>query len=203
MASGNLLARNFTLSAGSSIYYYEHSYEKTVFSLFDLSFTEPEDLIKLKTIYGVGADVGMFLNNDSTFFPKLSIQIKNINSKVKDSSEVNQSTVQNTDFLFETYSTVGIGKDVSTRLGGLDFSLEFPFYEYFKQVSLKHSSFSTRYSLGLFSVLIGVGKFYQNIGLRFDSKNFNVGISYARESDMGSLQPSIENSVYTGVDIVL
>ncbi len=203
VGSMNFLTTEFTLTSGAGVYYYEHAYENTVFSLFDLTVENPEELIHIKTLYGVGADVGFFLDNNSSFFPRLAMQIKNMNSKLKTADTSSIPFLQTTQFLFETYSTVGIGKGIKTLYGGIDLSFEFPFYDYFGEVEMDHATISSRYNISLFSVLLGYGKFYKNIGLRFDSKNFNVGISYAQESDMGHLQSSVEKSVYTGIDIIL
>ncbi|OFZ74858.1 MAG: hypothetical protein A2451_04600 [Bdellovibrionales bacterium RIFOXYC2_FULL_39_8] len=193
----------FIFSAGASVYYFEHSYENTVFSLFDLTTTRPENLIKMKSRYGVGADVGFFLDNNSLLFPKLSLQIKNINSTLEDDSSENEAIIQAPQFLFDTYSTIGIGEKFQTAYGRFDLSCEIPFSDYFFLVSPAQIMFSGRYSIGLFSVLGSAGKYYQNVGLRFDSKNFNIGITYSREADMGAEQASMEQAVYTGVDIIL
>ncbi len=197
-------SNSFDLSFGSSIFYYEHSYENTVFSLFDLSIKKPEELISFSTVYGVAADIGFFLNNDSKFIPKLSLQVKNINSDLRiNESHAKSAFRQSSLFLFETYSQLGFGKSFKTKWGRFDLGIETYFTDIFKEVAPKQTQVGVSYQLGLFSVFSSLSKYYQNLGLRFSSKHFNVGVTYSREKDLGSFQNQHDDSVYTGVEISL
>ena len=194
----------FNMSMGASAYYYEHLYENTVFSLFDLSYKKPNELIHFKKVRGVAGDMGAFLNNDSRFFPKLSCQVKNVRSRLQEEKEFSKSDVrQSTIFLFDTYSTIGVGKGIKTTVGGIDLDYEIPFLGIYRDMYPDHSILGGRYTLGLFSLFIGYGKYYQNAGLQFSSTNFNVGLNYTRESDMGAKQAKPERAVYTSIDVML
>ncbi|MBF0360138.1 MAG: hypothetical protein HQK49_03965 [Oligoflexia bacterium] len=199
-------SNTFNLSSGVSLYYYKHSYENTIISLYDLSYKKAVDLITFKTLYGTSADIGLFLDNDNKYIPSLSAQVKNLNNKVKEGKEnanSKSSLYQSTLFLFDTYSTIAIGKGVNTIIGGFNVDLEFPFDEFYRELRKKYITFGSKYSLTLFSLFFSISKYYKSIGLRFDSSNFNIGVLYAREKDMGDLQPKPEQSIYLGIDIIL
>ncbi|OFZ35964.1 MAG: hypothetical protein A2504_02160 [Bdellovibrionales bacterium RIFOXYD12_FULL_39_22] len=207
LGQSTIFSNTFSLSAGGSIFYYEHGFANTVFSVFDLALSSPEDLVQMKTIYGVAADLGFFVDNDSLFFPKLALQIKNINSKINDGhdqrNDLGTAAVMQTNFLFETYSTLGLGKNLKTTYGAFDLSLEIPFYGYFLELGQEHIIMSSRYNIGLFSLLFSSGKYFQSWGMRFNSQYLNIGLTYSRESCLGSAQQSTEHSIYTGIDIIL
>jgi hypothetical protein len=195
---------DFQTSLGGNVYYYEHSSVNTVFSLFDLSILKPEELIQFKSTYGVSGDLGYYLGNSTSYIPDISLQIKNIESKVRENdNNVNSSIYQSPKFLFETYSLMGFGKRYKTIYGDFSINYEVPFGGYFQEIATRHSMLGARYSLKLFSIFLSAGENYQNIGMRFNSKMFNVGITYAREADMGDLQEDVENSVYTGIEFNL
>ncbi|MBF0298101.1 MAG: hypothetical protein HQK51_05235 [Oligoflexia bacterium] len=202
--SGNDL--QFNLSLGSSLFYYEHSFENIIISLYDLSYKKATELITFKTIYGTAADVGLFLDNNNKYIPTISAQVKNINSKInegKKDANSKSSLYQSTLLLFDTYSSIGIGKNFNTILGGFNLDIELPFTSFYQELVAEQITLGCKYSLSLFSLFFGLAKYYQNIGLRFDSSNFNIGIIYAREEDMGKLQPKLEQTIYLGVDIIL
>jgi hypothetical protein len=199
-----LANNNYNFSVGSSIYYYEHTWSNTIFSLFDLSFNQPETLIQFQSEYGVAGDIGFFLNNDSFWLPKISMQVKNINSDLPiNQNNAASATSQTSALLFDTYSTIGLGKDFKTQYGRFDLNLEIPFIKFYEEIFSDQIMLGGRYNLSLFSILAGFGKYYQNFGLMFNSEGFNIGITYTREGDMGDFQPSAEQSVYTGIDIIL
>ncbi|MBF0315892.1 MAG: hypothetical protein HQK52_20900 [Oligoflexia bacterium] len=207
LTSGHEFLNNkeLTLSIGSSLFYYEHTYSNTIFSLFELSYRKPEELIPFKTLYGVSGDLGFFVDLKRKYLPRLALQMKNIHAnrpKVTNTSSTSP-LYQETLFLFEPYTTMGIGKGWMTKFGAFDVDFELPFTRYLQTARLKHSMLGARYNLNLFSIFLGVGYYYHNLGLRFDSQNFNVGITYTKESDMGALQPKTEESVYLGVDFIL
>jgi hypothetical protein len=192
------------LSLGASVYYYDHQYENTSFSLFDLSSQRPENLIKFKSETGVSGDLGLFYQTELWFLPNFSMQIKNLASKIEiNDSFISSATRQETLALFETYSSIGIGESFSTQFGGFEISLELPFTEIYEEMITRLISLGLRYDLRLFNLFMGFSEHYQNIGFQFRSQNFNVGISYGREADLGKSQSTSENSVYVGVDVFL
>ena len=200
----NLLKHEFKSSIGFNFYYYEHTYENTVFSLFDLSFQRPEELIHFKTKYGVANDLGFFVENDSIFIPDLSIQLKNMFSKINYQKDIAKSSTRQTSlFLFEPYSLIGLGKEYSSKYGSFHLNFELPFENAFQRFRHDHIMSSLNYNLKLLSLFLSGNKNYQNIGMRFNSNFFNVGLSYSQEKDMGEFNPSKERTVYTGIEISL
>lgn len=195
---------SYSLSVGTNLFYYEHTYENTTFTLFDLGFQKPEELIVFKSKYGLSGDLGFLLSNDSAFVPDISIQFKNIESKVeRNEARVRSAYQQESKYLFETYSSLGIGKKLETSYGGIGLNLEQPFIGYFEEYSTDDLSLGIHYDLKLFSIFLGISKQYKNIGMQFKSNTFNVGITYARENDTNRSGSKDENSVYTGIDINL
>ena len=192
------------LSMGTSAYYYKHSTANNVFSLFDLSFNPPESLISFDNEYGAAGDLAFFLMTPYKFWPKFSLQFKNLGSKITRNKGANESAAQQSPYLlFEPYMAFGLGQEFSTFLGRLDFNLEM-FHSYSDDsLFIENLTLGSRYTINLFSIYLGLSSYYQNFALRFDSETFKVGIGYAREEDMRRFQPTVENSVYTGVEISL
>lgn len=194
----------FYLSAGASIFYYEHQYSKTRLTLFTLSTTPPDKLVQFQTEYGMASDLGFYLGNTHHYFPKLSLQVKNLGSKIKrDEDNVNSAYNQETLFLFEPYTTFGLGKEFLTDFGGIELSTQIPVEGLFEIPRWEYATLGFSYGLNLATIYMSANKYYQNVGVRFNSENFNVGITYTREQDLGDISQSKESSVYTGVDIIL
>lgn len=200
----SLDGNEFELSVGANLFYYEHSYENTVFTLFDLGFRRPEELISFKSHYGVSGDLGWLLSNKNLYIPDFSLQLKNIESEVERSeSRARSAYEQESKYLFETYSSVGLGKKFETYFGGIGLNLEQQFVGYFEEFTIKDLMLGAHYDLKLFSIFLGVSKQYKNIGMQFKSSTFNVGVSYVGESDTNRASAKSESSVYTGIDINL
>jgi hypothetical protein len=192
------------LSLGGRVTYYKHESANAIFSLFDLSFNKPEELIRFENTYGVSADFSAYLDNPTQFIPNLSFQLKNIGSEVKDRGELlNSATRLAPRFLFETYATFGLGKEFQTQFGSFAFNIEAFVEGYLQSLDTADTTLGAYYTLKLFSLFLGVGKYYQNVGLSFDSENFNVGIAYTREKDIKQFQQSFEKSAYIGLTISL
>lgn len=195
---------NWSLSLGGRFYYYEHMYENTVFSLFDLSTQRPEDLISFDTEYGVAADLGLFFKTPGGYLPNLSYQVKNINSSVKRNREYAESSIrQDTLFLFDTHMLVGIGNEYKTDYGLFNYELLIPIEEYFEYIREDYSTLAFRYTLRFISIYTGFSDFHQSLGIQFLSRYFNVGVTYTREKDIGDIQNGANDAVYTGIDIIL
>ncbi len=204
IGSFSLGQNQFDLSLGGNLFYYEHSYENTVFTLFDLGFRKPEELISFKSKYGLSGDLGWLLSNDSVFIPDVSLQLKNIESKIKrDEIKARSAYQQEAKYLFETYSTLGLGKKIETYYGGVGINLEQHFVGYFEEQTFDDLALGIHYDLKLFSLFAGFSKHYKNLGMQFKSNTFNVGITYVRENDTNREGAKGENSVYTGIDINL
>ncbi len=195
---------DFKLTLGSKVFYFRQESANTLFSLFDLSFNQPEELIQLKNTYGVAADLSFFLDIPYDLIPNISMQLKNIGSKTKDEEALVQSATRLAPrFLFETYATIGLGKTFKTQYGSFSYNIEHFIESYFEGFDINDTTIGGYYSLRLVSLFLGIGKFYQNIGLSFDSENFNVGISYSREKDIKDFQNRFEKSAYIGLTISL
>lgn len=193
-----------SLSVGSSLFYYSHKYENTIFSLYELSFKKPEELINFKTTNGIAADLGLFLKNETIYVPNIALQAKNNFTKIKKNNFYVRSSVRlQSLYLFETYTQLALGKGIDTFLGKFDFNVELPFSSYFKEADYNQLTLGSRYNLGLFSFLFSINQFYQNIGLKFDSQNFNIGVTYSKEKDIGKIQKTYEDTVYTGIEVNL
>lgn len=196
--------KDISIDAGVSLFYYEHTFENTTFSLFEIAENNAKDLISFKNIYGTSGDLDLKFSWKNERIPNFSFQIKNIGSKLNShrrhiASSINQSTL----FLFETYSNFGLGKSISTKYGRFDFNYTIPFTSIYKNYHLDQSSFSIGYGLNLFSFNTSISKFFQIIGVKFDSEFFNIGINYSRERDLGKIQNTPDESVYTGIDIII
>jgi hypothetical protein len=192
------------LSWGTSLFYYKHEHHNTNFTLLQLASGKPEDLIKFSSVSGVADDMGLFFEDKSWFIPRFSMQAKNIGSRVRTDRNLTSSYNRQTNrFLFEPYSSVGVGKYFLTSFGAFDFNLEFFSDKYFTSFEREFITIAARYSLRLFSLYGAYSARYQNIGVRFDSQYFNVGIFYAREVDIGTYQGNPDRSIYTGIGVSL
>lgn len=200
----SLFGDDIYLSVGANLFYYEHQFSNTVFSLFDLSFQRPEELISFQSTYGLSSDIGFYLGNEQVYMPQFSLQFKNVGDDIeKNKSKALSSFQQDSRFLFETYTLFGIGKEISTAIGGFNIGYEMPIDGLLETPNPDLGIVGLSYSIRLASVFTSFGENYKNVGVRFDSENFNVGIIYTEEKDLGKISPSVEKSVYTGIDILL
>lgn len=192
------------LSWGASVFYYKHEHDNTNFSLLDLASTKPQDLIKFTSVTGGAADSGVFFEDKSWLISRFAAQVKNMNSKIRvDQNRAGSYYLQTNRFLFETYSSVAVGKNFRTSFGEFDLNLEAYSDGYFTSFQKDFVTASARYSLGLFALQAAYSRRYQNLGLRFNSKNFHVGIFYTEEADIGSYQSNKDRSIYTGLGMSL
>ena len=135
---------------------------------------------------------------------KISAQIKNIGTKYKINKERASSAFYlEHKYIFETYSQSGIGKNFQTRWGGLNFNVEGFFEDYFQTFDVSRTVASFRYDLGLFSILSAYSKNYKTFGMHFLSQNFDVGVTYMTEKNIGNSQKAKDKAVYLGLDINL
>jgi hypothetical protein len=192
------------LSWGGSIFYYKHEHDNTNFSLLDLASTKPQDLIRFSSTTGGAADTGLFFEDKSWWISRFAAQVRNINSKIKvDKDKANSYFQQTNRFLFETYSSLGVGKNFLTNFGSFDLNLELFSDGYFSSFQTDFATISARYSLGLLSLQAAYSRRYRNIGMRFNSRNFHVGLFYTEEADIGSYQTNKDRSIYTGLGVSL
>lgn len=196
------LFNRYDVYLGVSAFYYTIESANTSFSLFDLVNKQPEELIKLSAQSGVDGDIALFFKTDYSYFFDLSLQFINVADSVKRVSSSDFS-IQKNNLLFERYTRLGLGKTFETKYGGFNVNFEFFQGGLFEEFYSDLTTLGLRYDLNLFSILSGISKNYQNIGLLFRSENFNIGLSYAREKDAPLVQAKADNSIYVGVEMVL
>ncbi len=198
------LENSTNLSMGSSLFYYSHTSANTLFSLFDLSNTDAEELIQFNSKYGVSGDLSLFLSLPSDIIPNFSIQYKNIASRINRNEKLtNSSTQLETSYLFDDYLLLGLGKSYKTLYGRFSYNLELPTENYLSDAKFEHLNLGLNYTLKLLSLFMGLGKNYQTLGISFNSEQFNVGISYSKEKDLGDFQENYDDSAYIGMAINL
>lgn len=202
---GNGDLKNSTnLSLGGSFFYYSHTSANSLFSLFDLSNTDPKELIKFNSIYGVSSDISLFLSLPNQWIPNFALQYKNIGSKINRNKQFAQSATRlQTNFLFDDYILFGIGKSYHTMYGQFSYNLEIPTLDYFQDIDFQYLNLGLNYSLKLLSLFLSLGRNYQTLGVSFNAEKFDVGISYTKEKDLGDIQKSYDDSAYIGVSINL
>lgn len=189
---------------GYSINYFQQTYSHDRFTLYDLSTTKPEQLIKFKDKKGISPDIGTLLELKDFYSIKLSAQIKNIATNYTiDKSRASSAYYLEHKYIFETYSQAGVGKNFQTDWGGININLESFFESYFKSYDYSRSVLAFRYDLGLFSLLSAVSKNYKTFGMHFLSQNFDIGVSYINERNIGTYQQQADQAVYLGVDFNL
>lgn len=189
---------------GYVVSFYNQTVSQTRFSLFDLSTTKPEELIKFTDKKGVTADIGTMFEFKTLYSLKLSAQVKNIGTNYKlNKDRANSAFYLEHKYIFETYSQAGIGKNFQTRWGGLNFNIEGFFEDYFQSFDVSRTVASFRYDLGLFSILSAFSKNYKTFGMHFLSQNFDVGVTYITEKNIGKSQQNTDKAVYLGIDFNL
>ncbi len=189
---------------GYVLNFYNQTLSQNRFSLFDLSTAKPDELIKFTDKKGLSGDIGSMFKFKNLYSLKISAQIKNIGTKYKINKERASSAFYlEHKYIFETYSQAGIGKNFQTRWGGLNFNVEGFFEDYFQTFDVSRTVASFRYDLGLFSILSAYSKNYKTFGMHFLSQNFDVGVTYMTEKNIGNSQKAKDKAVYLGLDINL
>ena len=196
--------KNIDVNFGYTLNYFQQTLSKSRFSLFDLSTSKPDQLIIFSDKKGISPDIGTLLEFKNLYSIKLSAQIKNIATSYKlDEFRAASAFYLEHKYIFETYSQLGVGKNFQTAWGGININLETYFESYFKSIDYTRTALGLRYDLGLFYLLSAISKDFKSIGMHFLSQNFDVGISYMNERNIGSYQKSADNAVYLGIDINL
>ena len=98
---------------------------------------------------------------------------------------------------------MGIGKNIQTKWGGININLESFFEDYFHSLDYSRSTLGLRYDLGLFYLLSALSVNYKTFGMHFLSQNFDVGLTYMNERNIGKFQKKADNAVYLGIDFNL
>ena len=196
--------KDVDLNFGYTLSYFQQTLSHNRFSLFDLSTSKPEELITFSHKNGITPDVGTLLELKNFDSLKISAQIKNIATSY-DFSETRAASpyLLEHKYLFETYSQLGIGKNFQTKWGGVDLNIEGFFEKYFQTFDYSRTTLSMRYDLGLFVFLTALSKNSKSLGMHFLSQNFDVGINYINERNIGKYQKTADNAVYLGIDFNL
>ncbi|MBP9680678.1 MAG: hypothetical protein KBD76_04695 [Bacteriovorax sp.] len=205
MSLNPLLAnKNMDLNFGYTLKYSQQTLSQDRFSLYDLSTQRPEQLILFKDLKYFSADFGTLLQLKNFYDLKFSAQIKNVGSKYKfNKTRAASAYYLEHKYLFETYSQMGIGKNLQTKWGGININIESFFEEYFRSFDYSRSTLGLRYDLGLFYLLSAFSKDYKTFGMHFLSQNFDVGLTYMNERNIGKFQKKADSAVYLGIDFNL
>lgn len=196
--------KEIDLNFGFTLNYYQQTLSHDRFSLFDLSTSKPEQLIRFTDSKGFSPDVGTLLDFKNMYSLKVSAQIKNIASNYKiDKRRESSPYYLEHKYLFETYSQAGIGKNFQTVWGGININVEGFFESYFRRFDYSRTVVSLRYDLGLFYLLSAYSKNYKTFGMHFLSQNFDVGLTYMSERNIGNYQKNPDDAVYLGIDFNL
>lgn len=196
ITSGALLVDNnfMKASVGAKVYYYRSEYYQDSFFLSDLTGQDVEDLVKLKDRSGVAFDFGTFFKFQNTWLPKVSLLLKNVNSKYKTKEEDILAENQMRPLLtYETYSRVGLGYDYKTSWGAFNTEINLPFKEMYQNLYNEYISGSIGYSLSRFSTQVSLSKYQQVFGFNFGSKIAGIGIFYGRSRPLGDFSTQREN----------
>ncbi|MBC7713719.1 MAG: hypothetical protein H7177_10285 [Rhizobacter sp.] len=197
-------SKSIDLNFGYTLNFYQQTISQSRFSLFDLSSTKPDQLIKFTDKKGITPDLGTLLELKDLYSLKISAQIKNIATKYKINEERAASAYYlEHKYIFETYSQLGIGKNFQTQYGGVNFNIEGFFESYYKSFDFSRTTVGLRYDLGLFALLSSISKNYRTFGMHFLSQNFDVGLTYISEKNIGRYQQNFDNGAYLGVDFNL
>jgi hypothetical protein len=189
---------------GYSLNYYQQTISHDRFSLFDLSTSKPDQLIKFANTKGFSPDVGTLLELKNFYSLKFSAQVKNIATKYKiDKSHESSAYYLEHKYLFETYSQAGFGKNFQTKWGGININVEGFFEDYFRSFDYSRTVLALRYDLGLFFLLSAIAENYKTFGMHFLSQNFDVGLTYMNEKNIGKFQKSPDDAVYLAIDFNL
>ncbi len=202
--SGIFGSNDVEFNIGQNINFYSEISANNKFTLYDLSTTNPDKLVTFQKKKGVTLDLGTELVLKNFYELKISSQLKNLfaKDKINKTYSISSTRLQNL-YLFEPYAQLGIGKNITTQYGRFEMNIENYFAEYYKEYDPVMTSIGLNYTLGLFSFLGSASKNYQSLGMHFLSQNFDVGIAYILEKNIGKYQSNPEKSVFLGVDINL
>lgn len=196
--------KDVDVNFGYTLNYYQQTLSHNRFSLFDLSTSKPEQLITFTDQKGFTPDVGTLIELKNFYSLKFSAQIKNIATKYKiDKNRESSAYYLEHKYLFETYSQAGIGKNFQTAWGGININAEGFFENYFSSFDYSRTVVSLRYDLGLFFLISAYSKNYKTFGMHFLSQNFDVGLTYMNERNIGNYQRNADDAVYLGIDFNL
>jgi hypothetical protein len=188
VTSGLEILNNDSLkfSLGSKVYYYRAEIFQDSFFLSDLTSQEADDLVKFKKRNGVAADVGSYFEFHNKWFPKIGLQVKNINSVIrnKDAEVISENQMRPV-LVYETYSRLGLGYDWKTTWGIFNTEINAPFSNYFEDIYNEYISASLTYSLSRFSSSLSFSKYQHAFGFNFGSKIATIGIFYGSSRPLG------------------
>jgi hypothetical protein len=204
-----------------SLSYYQQTISHDRFSLFDLSASKPEQLIKFIKTNGISPDVGTLLELKEFYQLKFSAQIKNIATKYKiDKNHEASAYYLEHKYLFETYSQMGVGKNFQTKWGGVNINVEGFFEDYFRTFDYSRTVLALRYDLGLFFLLSAIETIFSgviafvigNVGF-YTTKSSVLKLGYSGVQTIGIINvgrgiydvnsPSMEAELYHFLQLVI
>lgn len=187
-------SKEFLWSLGTTVYYYRNQVYQDSFFLNDLAGSDVDDLIEFEKQSGVAADLGTVLRFPGTYFPKVSLLVKNLNSPFhpKERDIISENELRPL-LTYETYSRLSFGYEWKENWGIINSELSLPFDGVFTDLYSEYVSASVGYSLSRFSTNLGLSKYQQVFGFDFGSKLASVGIFYGRSRALGDFSEQTEN----------
>lgn len=184
-----------SLSVGGTLFYYQRREFLGEFALVDLATNEVNELIVFENESGPAGDLGMAFQSGASWFPDLSLLVKNLGSKFDfNEADLNSERKLRPVLVYETHSRVGVGKSWSTEFGGFGAEINLPFDGVYAAYYPDYASVSGTYQLGGFDWNLGLARFQQVTGFRFSSRNTAVGIFFARTQPLGRFRDEVERS---------
>jgi hypothetical protein len=181
------------VSFGAKVYYYRAEIFQDSFFLSDLTSQEAEDLVNFEKHNGIAGDLGSYFEFHNKWLPKIGLQVKNINSVIrnKDSEVISENQMRPV-LVYETYSRLGLGYDWKTQWGIFNAELNAPFSNYFENIYNEYISGSLSYTLSRFSTSLSYSKYQQAFGFNFGSKIATIGIFYGSSRPLGDFSTQKE-----------
>lgn len=181
-------------SIGIKAYYYRSEFFQDSVFLSDLTSQNAKDLVKFSRKNGVAGDIGTFFQFSNAYFPKVSLQVKNLNSPIHNKDEEVISERQMRPILvYEMYSKLGVGYDFRTNWGIINTELNAPFNNIFEDLYNEYISGSVSYTLSRFSTHVAYSKYQNAFGFNFGSKVASIGIFYGVSQPLGDFSSQKES----------
>jgi len=189
------------LSFGTNVNYFERRYFSGTFALLDVSGSGVDELINFKKTSGINADVGLtYQSTYSKYIPIISVQMRNLGAI----HEINNEKVKSEKFiepilLYETYTKIDVGYDLTLDYGSLGFAVSLPYNKDMSELYTDYITSSVSYSLWDFEVMGASSLYTQMMAIKFASPMNAIGIYFGKSKAIGNFLDDYEN--YAGVTL--
>lgn len=191
------------ISIGTRVHYNSDRYFRGSFTLLDLAVNRVDEVITFEKHKGVQSDLGVAFDFESDYIPSLSIAAKNLFSKYEvKQSELEDFFLLQTQTQFETYTQLGLGKQIYTKIGRFDIGLLVNFSELFQRY-IDTTTLSLKYSFSLFSIYASTSEYAQTLGLNFKGPSSEIGILYSYERELKNFNLDRDNAIYLNMALNL